>query len=222
MKKALLIIAINLVLIAVWLVGRNSSKNLITQNIQLVVDEHVTQTEIEEVREAFDALPSFIITRFVEEDWKVVVLSQETVAEEDLEPFNNNKTAGTINFTKKTITLRSFAPLEGAVKNVMLHELGHFVDWMSNNLSDTDDFVKLYEQFKDGKYVTFNYDGITVDDNTREDILYATSSTKEFFAEGIKDYFIHKEWLMDNYPDVYIFYNTYIKESVFGQNLELE
>jgi Mlc titration factor MtfA (ptsG expression regulator) len=153
---------------------------------------------------------------FNAEDWKAVILSHETVVEEQLEPFNNGKTAGTINFTKKVITVRSYSPLEGVIKNVMLHEICHYIDRMFGDMSDTQPFQELYEQFKDGRYITFNYDGIAIDDTTREDIMYATSNAKEFFAEGLKDYYLHKEWLIDNYPDIYIYFNTYIKESALN------
>ena len=217
MKRVVLIIAINLILVCAWLVHYYDSKNLEAQDIQLVVDENITQAEIDEVTAAFNSVPNFVIKRFVEDDWKVVILSHETVVEENLEPFNNNKTAGTINFTKKTITLRSYSPKEGAVRNVMLHEICHFIDRLSGDLSSTEEFQELYEEFKDGGYITFNYDGISIDDVTREDIMYATSSEKEFYSESLKDFFTHKEWLIENYPDIYIYHNTYIKETVFGQ-----
>ena len=213
MKRLAIFLTINLILVAIWLVTNYNRSNPEVQDIQLVVDENITQTDIDEVKEAFDSVPSYVLDHFIADDWKAVVLSHETVVEENLEPFNNGKTAGTINFTKQVITVRSYSPLEGAVKNVMLHEICHYVDRMFGGLSKTEEFLALYEQFKDGKYIVFNYDGIAIDDVTREDIMYATSSPEEFFAESLKDFYLHKDWMIENYPDIYIYLNTVIKES---------
>lgn len=217
MKKFVIFIIINLILVSIWLVSYYNSENVTIKDIQLVVDENVTQTDISEVTEAFNAVPSYVLDHFIAEDWKAVILSHETVVEENLEPFNNGKTAGTINFTKKVITVRSYSPLEGAVKNVVLHEVCHYIDRLFGNLSDTEDFMELYDKFKDGGFVTFNYDGVSIDDITREDIMYATKNEKEFFAESLKDYFSHNEWLIDNYPDIAIYYNSTIKESALDK-----
>lgn len=216
MKKFVIFIIVNLILVSMWLVNYYNKESTAVQDIQLVVDENITQADIEEVTEAFNCVPNYVLEHFVAADWKTVILSHETVVEENLEPFNNNKTAGTINFTKKVITLRSYSPMEGAIKNVMLHEICHYIDRMFGNLSETEEFLQLYEQFKDGEYVAFNYDGVTLDDVTREDIMYATSTPQEFLAESLKDFYMHKDWMIENYPDVYIYFNTYIKESALA------
>ena len=66
----------------------------------------------------------------------------------------------------------------------------------------------LYEKYKDGKYRSYYYADITLTDRYAEDVLYATSTEKEFFAETLKDYYMHKQYLSENYRDIFAYFAT--------------
>lgn len=203
MKKVRFFILVNVCFICIWLVARQT--NLITKNynINLTVEDGVSQEMIDEVQEAMQVMPVSIMDEFVKDDWKIVLL----MTFDDTEGYENigddTSVVGLINYPKKTITIKGVPEYQGTVKNIMVHELAHFADRLLGTLSNSRDLLELYKQYKDGKYINYSYAGVTITDKYSPDILYATSSAKEFFAESLKDYYMHPDYLKKNYEDIY-------------------
>ena len=121
--------------------------------------------------------------------------------------FRNTLTVvGLINFTDKTITIRGVPKYSNTSKDITIHELCHYIDRLWNNESNTDKLKSLYEQYQNGSYITHAYAGITITEDYQSDILYATSNRQEFFAEAMKDYLLHPDYLKDNYSDIYDYF----------------
>ena len=84
----------------------------------------------------------------------------------------------------------------------------HYIDRLWGTVSETEKFETLYSQYKNGKYVTYAYAGIENSAVSGTDIAYATSSNHEFFAEALKDYYLHPEYLEENYKEIYDFFKV--------------
>lgn len=208
MKRLGFVFLFNVIAICVWLVG--SKAELVKENydVNITIEASVSEETVEEVRDVLHLVPSSIVDSFVENEWKMVMLSSFE-EEEGYEYIASDGTVvGLINYTDKTIIVKGVPAYEGTAKNIAMHEMCHYIDRLWGNVSETEKFEALYDQYKNGGYITYSYAGIKVTENSATDIFYATSSNHEFFAETLKDYYMHPEYLKENYKEIYDFYRV--------------
>lgn len=204
MRKFTTVFLINFVLVCAWVYMSYNNKQ--TVDINITVSEDVLQPTVTEAQEALNIIPAKTLKRMSEDDWKIVLLNDFSDVAGYEHISDDSSVVGLINFKKKTITVKGRPEYNGTVKNVMTHELCHYIDQAGGWLSNEPEFAGLYEKYKDGKYLSYAYADITLTEEYTDDILYATSSEKEFFAETLKDYYMHQSYLRENYEDIYQYY----------------
>lgn len=92
--------------------------------------------------------------------------------------------------SKQSITLKS------ANKEHLLHELGHFVAFVSGNRDQTSEFKAIYKK--------------EADKFTGSNKTYVTQSSEEYFAESLRDYYTRSAALKADRPETY----AYIEASI--------
>ena len=204
MKKKISIVLANLALIGLWLSAHNMTSKSV--DINMTVDSNVSKESVEELKDALNIVPNKTLQSLSEQDWKITLLDDFSDVSGYEHIDNDSSVVGFINFDTKTITIKGKPEYTGTVKNVTVHELCHYIDQNADWLSNTEEFLDLYEKYKDGKYRSYYYADITLTDRYAEDVLYATSTEKEFFAETLKDYYMHKQYLSENYRDIYAYF----------------
>lgn len=86
---------------------------------------------------------------------------------------------GRIDYNNRIITIKN--------RKSLLHEIGHYVDFKCNRISDTDNFIKIYNQ---EKYNTYENE-------------YNISSNREYFAESFKNYILYENKVKHKTPKTY-------------------
>lgn len=206
MKKLKFYILANIVLVAIWLVASKTDNLGYGYDINMTISTEVSETMVDEVKAAIEVFPDSVVKDFVEQDWKLVLLTDFEQLEGYEHIGSDSSVVGLINFADKTITVKGVPKYKDTAKKIMVHELCHYVDRLWDNESSTGSFQDLFELYKEGRYITYAYAGVTVTEEYAQDIGYATSSNKEFFAESFKDYLLHPEYLEQNYPEIYDYY----------------
>lgn len=202
MRKGFILFMVNAVLIAYCLYSYSRPPEHKDFDINITVENTVSDIAMREVSDALSMFPIAVLDRFTAEDWKVVVLSS---IEKGSGTCDREGIVGVISFDDKTITVKGYENLEGATKNVVIHEMSHYLDKYYGNLSATEDFQKVYLMYKD-IYKSFYYTGIPETEENIGDLRYAGTSEKEFFAETYKDYLQHPDYLKKNYFEIYNYY----------------
>jgi len=211
MKKLICIVLLNVIFISIWLIGKSQSVKEEQFNVNITISSDAAPEMIDEVEKAIKILPKEVIRSFVENDWKIVLL-RELEEVENYERFGGDSSiVGLINYTYKTITICGVPDYENAVRDIAIHEFCHYTDRYFKE-SDSKEIAELYEKYKEGRYITYSYSGIPEDDRYQTDILYATSTVHEFFAETMKDYLLHEEYLKENYPDIHTYHRLFLQK----------
>lgn len=86
--------------------------------------------------------------------------------------------------------------LQSARSSVLLHELGHFANFIAGDKVGTSEWKSIYNAEKD------KYDGYNK--------AYAIKSASEYFAESYKDYKEHPSALRSKRPRTYQFVKSTI------------
>lgn len=171
------------------------------QYVNVVYDSDIQDFVIQEIQKGIASMPVDVIKGFVNEGWKVSIV-KEIERDEDIYPMS---AIGETDYEAATVTIQA-EPLPPGVANVFLirtvHEMSHFADYFYGNLTDKDEWKKLYEDNKD-KYVEYEYSGVDFVGDSAAAAKYATSDKYELFACAMKDYILHVEYLKKNYPDLY-------------------
>ena len=155
--KVKYIILINIILIALWLVAKNVVPTTHNYDLNITVAEDVPPEMIEEVKKAVEFFPNQIIETFSENDWKIVLLRDFDDAEGYEHVACDSSVVGLIHFSNKTITIRGVSEYNNTARDIMIHELCHFVDRLWDSESNSKELLALLEKYKDGKYRTFAY-----------------------------------------------------------------
>lgn len=208
MKKLGFVILFNVIALSIWHVGSKGDLLQKEYDVNITIESSVSEKTVGEIKDMLYVVPTSVVESFVEDDWKMVLLT--TFEEEDGYEYiaSDGTVVGLINYTDKTIIVKGVPEYEGTAKNIALHEMCHYIDRHWGNVSETEKFKELYNAYKDGKYRTYAYAGIDITKASETDILYATSSNHEFFAETLKDYYLYPDYLEENYKDVYDFYKV--------------
>lgn len=178
-----------------------------TVSVNISMDADLSTDYINAVNDALYLMPGDVIKTFTEDNWKIIISRNIDLTDTEYEGMDNPATAGLINFTTKTISVSPIMDdtLMSAeiVKKQLIHELGHYVDSLYN-ISDNTDFIKIYNDNKD--YIDFDLAGLDKTEENSVDIEYATSNVYEFFVSTFKCYVLNKDYLLNNYPEIYQFY----------------
>ena len=205
MKKTGFIILINIILIAIWVAGKKTKSETKEYDINMTVASSVSSEMVEEVRKALEVFPDFVVQSFSENDWKIVLLDEIMDDKSNGCVGTESSVVGLIDYTTKTVTICGVSGYEAAARDITIHELCHYVDRLGGSIHSSG-MISLYDKYKDGGYVTFSYAGIPLKEEYVPDITYAISTRQEFFAETMKDYLLHREYLQKNYSDIYEYY----------------
>ena len=79
--------------------------------------------------------------------------------------------------------------IQTAKSYVLLHELGHFANFIAGDKVSTDEWKSIYNSEK-SKYTGYNKD-------------YVTKTASEYFAESVKDYILNNASLKSSRPQTY-------------------
>ena len=206
MKKYRTVLFLNIILIAIWIMAMQLEAYEKDYQINMTVEADVPQEMVKEVREAMERFSVELLDSFVKDGWKVVLLTTF----EDVEGYESiGKDAsviGLINYQHKTITVKGIPEFEHTVENIMVHEMCHYADYYWGCVSTSKKFLQLYDTYCSSGYITYSYFGISVAAEYERDIAYAISSPQEFFAESLKDYLLHPEYLQTYYPEIHEYY----------------
>lgn len=145
-----------------------------------VVDKHL----IDETNWELEKLPETMLQAFQDDGWTIFVTDRDLNQEMYDNKYQN--VLGSANWTKKQIHIEDY---EEAVQIATLHEMGHWLDWHCNTISQTERFKKIYQ--KEKKTLTDTFPG------------YVAENEKEFFAEGFYQYIERPATLQKYVPELY-------------------
>ena len=159
------------------------------------------------VDDFLDLLPEDTINRFWGEHWKIIISTRKPIYIRDAEYSFDYGIGGNTNHGLRIIYVYLNDKLPEYLLSDFIHEFGHFEDWENGCVSDSSDFLKLFNKNK-------NY----VPGDTFNDTNYHLSSNKEFFACCYKDYFLYGDKLAKEAPAIY----GYMKEIVEEGNSNIK
>ncbi len=206
MKKYRTVLFLNIILIAIWIMAMQLEAYDKDYQINMTVEADIPQGMVKEVREAMGRFSVELQDSFVEDGWKVVLLTTFEAVEEYESISKDASVVGLINYQQKTITVKGIPEFEHTVENIMVHEMCHYADCYWGCVSTSKEFLQLYESYRSRGYITYFFFGISVIGEYENDIAYATSSPQEFFAESLKDYLLYPEYLQTYYPKIHEYY----------------
>lgn len=206
MRKYRAVLFLNIIIIAIWIMAMQLEAYEKDYKINMTVEADVPQEMVKEVRGAMERFSVELLDYFVKDGWKVVLLTTFEDAEEYESISKDASVVGLINYQQKTITVKGIPEFEHTVENIMVHEMCHYADYYWGGISTSKKFLQLYNVYRSNGYITYSYFGISVTAEYESDIVYATSSPQEFFAETLKDYLLHPEYLQTYYPEIHEYY----------------
>lgn len=171
--------------------------------VNFTYDADIATKDVNDVKEALMLVPASVIKDFVDENWKLIITN------------NMEETSGSVytansytDFRTRTIQIKpaKYASVQEFTKLQTIREMCRFADKFTYHMaSDSESFKALYEEHKDN-YIEYEL----VDSNT-SDTAYATSSEDTFFACSMKDFLVNPQYLLDNYSDVYAYFDALIR-----------
>ena len=187
MKKLRYCLLLNFVLLAIWLTASRAGKDKRLLELPMQVAEDVPEKMLQEVRAAFELFPAEITEAFIEHGWTLVLLTEQR---EDFEQVGlDSPVTGAINYAEKVLTVSGSPRYDGEVKQLTVHEISHFVDWLLSWESASEEFALVYHLCREYK-----------------EIPYDTSSREELFADTLSAYLLEPEHLYNLYPELYEYF----------------
>lgn len=169
------------------------SRNKKYDNI-IIGEKGTTQSIVDLANELWnETVPFWVKKKFAESDWNFKISAQGLRYRYGY-PMS---IAGVTDFGKHVIFLDNRV---NPVKNSMLHELGHFVDYSNGWASDSAEFRKI-----------FNKEKYTYVDCTSVGDGHETSSAKEYFASVFQSILIDEENCKKTAPKSYEFICRYFE-----------
>lgn len=212
-KLLFIVAAVVIVLVIVMNYGTrstpvaDSATETRTQTVPIVYEEDIPSNALPEVKSAIMYFPPAVTDAFINGGWKIVLV-KDVPGDDDIYPMS---AIGETDFDAHTITIQTedTAAVSDIVLARTLHEIGHFADRYYGGLSTTEEWESLFSGNQD--YVEFDYAGILVTDSNRGAVGYAVSDAKEMFACVLKDYYLHPDYLIDNFSELYAYCEANIK-----------
>ena len=182
-----------------------SADNVEFVSLNITYEEKLGGGVVNKARRAIEKFSPEVVKAFAEQGWKIAVVSEISLDGTQYEGITTPLTVGLTDYDSKTIQVSPYGDVTNDFITIrMVHEFAHFAESFYGNVADTSDWKGLYKKYRDS-YVEYEYNGIVVNEENKNDIAYATSDRYEFFACTMKDFYCHPEYLHNNYPDVYDF-----------------
>nr|WP_297704099.1 hypothetical protein [uncultured Butyrivibrio sp.] len=202
------------------------------ENIPITYERQMPNTIPEQIRMAVVELPVEVIRQFIEDEWKIAVVSRIQMPDKvniDAVIDETDKVIGVTDYQTKTIQIL-YDDSQQCVTTSLMHELCHYCDkyygekyFADDSLYDgahvvylvsfTRDFRDIYQQYRD-LYVEYEKAGIAHTKENRLDFEYPVSNSEEFIACSLKDFFLYPQYLQQYYPDLYRWYQETLVNAV--------
>lgn len=169
---------------------------LLTHNPSVIAEDKLT-TYDKEVQETIDTCYSNMTTSqrdyFTNNNYHIVILNEdENIC--DMEQYSDAITAtGIIDYEDNMIYIKYFNDTE-LMKMNLYHELGHMLDESNNFISETDDFIDIWNE-REEFFSHFSYS-----------TEYFKKSKRECFAQMYSVYKMYSEWMCENYGYIYNYF----------------
>lgn len=138
-------------------------------------------------------VPERIRHSFQDEGWKII-LTDKNISDHYYTGEVEGWLSGLTDYSKKRIYIHSrFYD----IRNALLHEMGHYYDYMLGGASYTDEFKEIYEEENNQLKPYWEPDS------------HIRSNAQEYFAEAFADYILDKEQVKENVKSTYKFIRTY-------------
>ncbi|MBQ7943436.1 MAG: hypothetical protein IJ326_05165 [Lachnospiraceae bacterium] len=138
-------------------------------------------------------LPQNIIEQFYADGWGIVI-TQESLSDMYYKGIYNNVMAVTDGYIKVIWISAS----EKSIRNSVIHEMGHYIQFTYDFPNKTEEFEAIYEAERK-KFVVVGGSA-----------AQARSSSLEYFAEAFQEYFLHPDSLLENTPLTYQYIANYV------------
>lgn len=149
-------------------------------------------------------IPQFIRDSFVENEWKVLIDSDDINKK-----YHNSQVdyeiAGLTSYSRQRIFFGNYGE---SLKTAVIHEFGHYYDFtlVSDNntkFSDSEEFQKIFNE----EAGNLGFIDEILSDHARE-------RSSEYFAESFQQYFLNPELLEKNCPSTYQLFNQLISSEI--------
>lgn len=154
-------------------------------------DGNVNDSWVTAINNQLDMIPTSLIQQFQNDGWHIYCTDTNI----DAVYYNSQYGAvmGTTNYYEHRILIED---RQNAVTEAVIHEIGHWYDWHLGTVTDSDEFIKIYNTetnaFKNTFSVHFYYD------------------QKELFAEAFWKYITDNQTLKNGCPMLYEFIARYM------------
>lgn len=162
-----------------------------SQNHICEKDGNVDDSWITAINNQLDMIPTSLIQQFQNDGWHIYCTDMNI----DATYYNSQYGAvmGTTNYYEHRILIED---RQDAVTEAVIHEIGHWYDWHLGTVTDSDEFINIYNTetnaFKNTFNVHFYYD------------------QKELFAEAFWKYITDNQTLKNECPMLYEFIARYM------------
>lgn len=142
-------------------------------------DGNVGQDSVDRANELLNAMPERLLEGFIDRGWRFYVTDKNIAYDILGGEFNSVK--GVTDFDNHEIFIEQ---REAAVETAVVHEFGHYLDYINGNQSQTAEFSDIFSAESNAFVKTFNVD-----------FYYDIG---EFFADGVYRYYDGERETLNN------------------------
>ena len=142
-------------------------------------DGNVSQDSVDRANELLNAMPERLLEGFVDRGWRFYVTDKNIAYDILGGEFNSVK--GVTDFDNHEVFIEQ---REAAVETAVVHEFGHYLDYINGNQSQTAEFSDVFSAESNAFVKTFNVD-----------FYYDIG---EFFADGVYRYYDGERETLNN------------------------
>ena len=142
-------------------------------------DGNVNQDAVDRANELLNAMPERLLESFIDRGWRFYVTDKNIAYDILGGEFNSVK--GVTDFDNHEIFIEQ---REAAVETAVVHEFGHYLDYINGNQSQTAEFSDIFSAESNAFVKTFNVD-----------FYYDIG---EFFADGVYRYYDGERETLNN------------------------
>jgi hypothetical protein len=175
-----------------------SAFNYISYNEFIKIEIEANKDYINELYTQLEKLPTHLLNDYIEGGNQIHIVNTPIVEFTTQLP-NHKDISGMFNEYDGYLTIW-LKNDRFAIEIATIHEFGHYIDYIENDLSTSDDFMRIYEAEKD----SFGDNVMNPLHTTIKE--HISSNTTEFFAEAFAYYIIHPEKMKTHCPMLYEYY----------------
>ena len=166
----------------------NTAANLDEYSNIIQKDGNVNDKWINSANGYWNKIPYNVRKRLINDGWQLYVTDKNIAQSFFFGQYSS--VAGVTVYYKNLIY---FEDRQSAINISIAHEVGHAIDQTLGFVSNTEEFINIYNQEKDN-FIEVDGDG-----------SQAKGSVSEYFAESIQQYIYHNDSLKKNSPQTYEF-----------------